>query len=60
MKPIGTLSGYFKPQEWTKGAEKLKKCEQQITNMAKTQIGEAIKIVSHYLNIMYFYFNFYL
>ena len=37
-----------------------KNYEQQITNIAKTEISEAIKINCYYLNIMYLYFNIYL
>ena len=36
--------------------KKLKKIEQKITNIAKTQISEATKIISFHLNGMYFYF----
>ena len=45
-------------REWTKDTEKLKKYKQQITNLANTQITEANKIISCYLNILYFYFMF--
>ena len=58
MKPKETVSGWTKPQERTKDAETLKKYEQQITNIAKTQISEANNIISYYLNIRNFYFNF--
>ena len=37
-----------------------KNYEQQIANTAKTQISEAIKIISFYLKIRYFYFFFHL
>ena len=47
MKPIRTVSDWTKPQERTTDAEKLKKYEQQITNISKTQISEAIKFISY-------------
>ena len=37
-----------------------KNYEQQYTNIAKKQISQAIKIISFYLKIMYFYFNLFL
>ena len=36
----------------TKKAEKLKKTNKKITNIAKTQIFETIKVLSYYLNNM--------
>ena len=35
--------------------ERKTKYEQQITNIAKTQFSEAIKIMSYYLNIMFLF-----
>ena len=34
-----------------------KNYEQEITNIAKTQISEANKNISYYLNIMYLFLN---
>ena len=42
-----------------KNSKKTQKKE-QITNIVKTENGEAIEIISSYLNIMYFYFVFYI
>ena len=36
-----------------------KNYEQKITNIAKTQISEAIKISFYYLKIMFFFFKFF-
>ena len=47
MKPVGPTLGQSKLSEWTKEVEKLKKkYEQRLTNIAKTQIIGAIKIIS--------------
>ena len=40
MKSIGQVFGEIKPQERTKDADEHKKYNQQITNIAKTQITE--------------------
>ena len=54
MKPMGPVFGWTKPDERTKMQENSKNCKQ----FAKTQITEAIKIISYYLNIMNFDFIF--
>ena len=55
MKTIMTVPGYTKPQERTKAEKNSKTYEQQITNIAKLQISEAIKIISYYLNALFLF-----
>ena len=59
MKLIRPVFSQTKPRERTNYAEKFKKLKKQITNIAKTQITEAIKIIIYFLNNNYFYYNFY-
>ena len=54
MRPV---FGYTKPWKRTKDTEKFKKNYKQF---AKTQIIEAIKIISYYLNNTSFYFSFFI
>ena len=56
MKRIAPVFGYTKPYHRTKDPKNSKNYEQKLTDIAKTQIREAIKSIS-FLNIMYFYFN---
>ena len=60
MKPIGPSPVRLRHRNGLKKQKNSKNYEQQITNVRKTQISKAIKIISYYLIFINLYFNFYI